>query len=160
MINLSFMKMHVCHFIPPDSQQHYLLEFNLPSSLLYKWHLSRQINCWSLRCSWSIACRCCSNYIFILNLLPGFIGLGKDNCKMRWESFKFWDLVRLLLEILWFLSKWFLDDTWSSIWMLVFMTKNWYACESIFIAIQKYAGSRNGTQIIFSKMMTSRESKT
>ena len=31
------------------------------------------------RCSWSIACRRCSNYIFILNLTPGFNGLGKDN---------------------------------------------------------------------------------
>ena len=28
----------------------------------------------------------CSNYIFILNLTPGFNGLGKDNCKTRWES--------------------------------------------------------------------------
>ena len=31
-------------------------------------HLSRQYNCRSLRCSWSIACRRCSNYIFILDL--------------------------------------------------------------------------------------------
>ena len=52
-------------------------------------HLSWQLNCWSLRCSWSIACRRCSNYIFILNLTPGFNGLGKDDCKTRWESFKF-----------------------------------------------------------------------
>ena len=43
--------------------------------------------------SWSTACQCCSNYIFILNLLPGFNGLGKDNCKMRQETFKFEDLV-------------------------------------------------------------------
>ena len=59
-----------------------------------------QLNCWSLRCSWSIACRPCSNYIFILNLTPGFNGLGKDNYKMRREAFKFWDLVCLILEIL------------------------------------------------------------
>ena len=59
-----------------------------------------QLNCWSLRCSWSIACRRCSNYIFILNLTPGFNGLGKDNYKMRREAFKFWDLVRLILETL------------------------------------------------------------
>ena len=76
----------------------------LPSSLLYKTHLSRQLNCWSLRCSWSIACRRCSNYIFILNLTPGFNRLGKDKCKIRWESFKFCDLVRLILQILWYMS--------------------------------------------------------
>ena len=66
----------------------------------YKMHLSRQWNCWSLRCSWSIACWRCSNYIFILDLTPGFNGLGKDDYMTRWESFKFWDLVRLILEIL------------------------------------------------------------
>ena len=54
----------------------------------------------SLRCSWSIACRRCSNYIFILNLALGFIGLGKDNCKTRWGTIKFGDLVPLILEIL------------------------------------------------------------
>ena len=54
------------------------------------------INCWSLRCSWSIACRHCSHYIFILNLTPGFNELGKDNCKTRQESFKFCYLVHLI----------------------------------------------------------------
>ena len=63
-------------------------------------HFSRQLNCWSLRCSWSIACRRCSNYIFILNLTPGFNGLGKDNYNMRREAFKFWNLVHLILETL------------------------------------------------------------
>ena len=29
--------------------------------------LNRQQNCWSLRCIWSIACRRCSSYIFILD---------------------------------------------------------------------------------------------
>ena len=33
-------------------------------------------------------------------LTPGINWLGKDNCKMRWETFKFWDLVQLILEIL------------------------------------------------------------
>ena len=42
---------------------------------------------------------CCSNYIFILNLTPGFNGKGKDNSKTRWETFKLWDLVHLTLEI-------------------------------------------------------------
>ena len=58
------------------------------------------LHCWSLRCSWSIACRRCSNYIFILNLTPGFNRLGKDNYKIRREAYKFWDLVRLILETL------------------------------------------------------------
>ena len=30
------------------------------------------------RCSWSIVCRRCSNYIFILDWTPGFNGLDKD----------------------------------------------------------------------------------
>ena len=50
--------------------------------------------------SWSIACRRCSNYIFILDLTHGFIGLSKDNCKTRRETFRFGDLVRLILDIL------------------------------------------------------------
>ena len=45
-------------------------------------------------------CRRCSNYMFILDLITGFNGLGKDNCKTRPESFKFCDLVRLILKIL------------------------------------------------------------
>ena len=68
-------------------------------------HLNRQYNCRSLRCCWSIACRRCSNYIFILDLTPGFIGLDKENCATRRETFKFGDLVRLILEILRYLSK-------------------------------------------------------
>ena len=47
-------------------------------------------NCWSLRCSWSIACRRCFNYIFILHLTRGFNILCKDNCKPRQESFEIW----------------------------------------------------------------------
>ena len=34
-----------------------------------------------------------------LHFLPGFNGLGKDNCKTRREAFKFWYLVRLILEV-------------------------------------------------------------
>ena len=41
----------------------------------------------------------CPNYIFILDLTPGFSALDKDNCKTRRETFKFWDLVCLILEI-------------------------------------------------------------
>ena len=39
--------------------------------------------------------RRCSNYIFILDVTPGFNGLGKDNCKSRRETLSFgiwWDL--------------------------------------------------------------------
>ena len=32
---------------------------------------------------------------------PGFNRLRKDNYKMRWETFKFWDLVQLILEVWW-----------------------------------------------------------
>ena len=67
-------------------------------------HISWQSNCQSLRCSWSIACGRCSKYIFILDLTPGFIGLGKDNCKTRRETFKFGDLVHVILEILWYIK--------------------------------------------------------
>ena len=45
------------------------------------------------------ACRRCSNYIFILNLTHSFNILHEDNCKTRWEIFKFWELVHLVLEI-------------------------------------------------------------
>ena len=63
-------------------------------------HLSRQWTCWSLRCSWSIACRRCSNCIFILDLTSGFNGLDRDNSKTKLKSLKFWDLVHIILEII------------------------------------------------------------
>ena len=40
------------------------------------------------------------SYNFILDLTPGFNGLGKDNGKMRRETFKFWDLLGLISEVL------------------------------------------------------------
>ena len=42
---------------------------------------------------------------------PGFIGLGKDNCKTRRKSFKFGDLLHLILEILQYI--------WSVYWELI-----------------------------------------
>ena len=57
------------------------------SNLLYKSHLIMEQICCPLRCSWSIACWRCSNYIFILDLTPALNGLGKDNCKVRWKTF-------------------------------------------------------------------------
>ena len=44
-------------------------------------------------------CRRCSNYIFIPDLTPGFNRLRKYNCKMRQGTFKFCDLVRLILQV-------------------------------------------------------------
>ena len=46
---------------------------NTIKPLIYA-HLSRQLTCWSLRCSWSITCRCCANYILILDLTSDFNG--------------------------------------------------------------------------------------
>ena len=62
------------------------------------------LNCWSLRCSWSIACRRCSNYIVLLHWTLGFNILRKDNFKLRRETLKFWDLVRLIIELLQYIS--------------------------------------------------------
>ena len=77
----------------------------------HKTHFSRQLNCWSLRCSWSIACRRCSNYFFILHLIPGFNLLHKGNCNPRRETCEFWDLVWLILEIIRYI--------WELVWDLV-----------------------------------------
>ena len=59
------------------------------SNLLYKMNFSRQYNCWSLRCSYSIACRHCSKYIFIHDLTHGFNGLSKDNSRRDEKHFSF-----------------------------------------------------------------------
>ena len=45
-------------------------------------------------------CRCCSNYIFIIDLTPDFRGLDNDNCKSTRKSVQFCDFVQLILEIL------------------------------------------------------------
>ena len=49
--------------------------------------------------SWGIACRRCSNCIFVLDLTPCFTGLGRSTCKTRREAFKCWELVCLFLEV-------------------------------------------------------------
>ena len=83
-------------------------------------HLGRRLNSWSLRCSWSIACRRCSNYIFIPDLTSSPNELGKDNCKTRRESFMSWDLVHLILETLRYLSK-----TGNEMLLLLFHRTPW-----------------------------------
>ena len=77
---------------------------NVLSNLYHKSHLSSQHSVWSFRCSWSMACRRCSTYIFIIDLAPSFNRLGKNNCDTRGETLKFWDSVWLLLEIWWYLQ--------------------------------------------------------
>ena len=65
-------------------------------------HISR-----TLLGNWSLnAYRRSSNYIFILNLISGFIELYQDACKTRRQTFKFWDLMCLILEIWRLLVKW------------------------------------------------------
>ena len=90
----------ICEYIWKEKWHCNNRTYYIPSSLQYKAHLCWQLNCRSLRCSWSIACRRCSNYIFILDLIHGFNRLGKDNCQTGRESFKFSNLVRLILETL------------------------------------------------------------
>ena len=90
-----YIPSHDMIFVFPDIEQSRI------NAVVEIWNsYRRELSCWSLRCSWTIACRRCSNYIFILNLTPGFNGLGKVNYKMRREAFKFRYLVRLILETL------------------------------------------------------------
>ena len=55
-------------------------------------------SCLSLRCSWSIAYRRCSNYNFMLDLILDLNRLHKDNCETRRETSECWDLVRITLD--------------------------------------------------------------
>ena len=55
-------------------------------------HLSRQWNCWSLTCSWSIACRRCSNYIFILNLNTWLQWIGQRQLQDEMRNINVWGL--------------------------------------------------------------------
>ena len=69
-----------------------------------------------------------SNCIFILDLTPGFIGLGKDNCKTRRGAKTFGDLVRLIIKIL----RYILND-WHIRWIHSFQpymahSYIWYVC--------------------------------
>ena len=69
------------------------------SNIVYSQISNRKQSYWSLRCSWSIAYRRCSNCIFIMDWTPLFNGLGKGDCKTRRETFQVWYLVRLILDI-------------------------------------------------------------
>ena len=67
------------------------------------------------------ACRRCSNYIFILDLTPGFNGLRKDNCKARREWVKFWDLVRVILRDFTVRNSVIIKQIWIRQWYLVYV---------------------------------------
>ena len=75
----------------------------LPSRHYYKTHFNRPLNCWTLRCCWSKACRLCSNCIFILHLTLGCNILRKENCKPRRETSRFSDLVRFIENLRYYL---------------------------------------------------------
>ena len=47
----------------------------------------------------SYASRCCSNYIFIIYLTTGFNWMCKGTCKTGRETFRFWNLMRLILQV-------------------------------------------------------------
>ena len=64
-------------------------------------HPRKQWHCCSLRFIGTITCQRCSNYIFILDLIPGFNELDKHISKTRQETCKVWDLVQLILETWW-----------------------------------------------------------
>ena len=64
----------------------------IPLNLKNKARLSRHQNCWSFRCSLSIAYRRCFNYIFIPDSTHVFNEFDDENCKTIWETCKsgFW----------------------------------------------------------------------
>ena len=61
------------------------------------------------------------NYTFILYLTPGFNGLRKNNCSMRRETFKWWNLLCLILEILWYYVRCHFTISFVNYYVL-----NWY----------------------------------
>ena len=63
-------------------------------TLSYKAHIIRQYTCWSLRCSWSIA-----DVQLNFHSRLSFNGLGKDSFQTRREIFRFWYLVRIILDV-------------------------------------------------------------
>ena len=67
----------------------------------------------------------CSNYIFILDSTHGFNGLGEANCKTRRTTFKFWDLVRLMLEVWWYTCTRKMTHHWGSFLMYFFCCMAW-----------------------------------
>ena len=76
-----------------------------------------------------------------LHLYSQLNGLGKDNCKTRRETFRFWDCVLLVLE-----NWWYLGDIralvtmiqtgpqgWSHIWFMTLMTASFFKADNLFL---------------------------
>ena len=103
---------HLMNLTLPSMSGSLCLIFIIPSFLYVSLHMYLSIICnyhqvsniwrtlvgnYIVRCGWSISFRRCSNYI-ILDSTHCLKGLGKADFKTRWESFKFYDLVRIILE--------------------------------------------------------------
>ena len=100
--------------LPVSTPSRWLLAMNLANAM--RWLFLSNMSSWLLNwCSlttdlknlalgefcklaFQFCCRRCSNYIIIIDLTSGFKGFGKDSRKTVRESFKCWDLVRLILE--------------------------------------------------------------
>ena len=82
--------------VSPDYKHYYCQISNIRRTLVGNIIVDHSDSC-------SIACQRCSNYIFILDLTPGFNRLYRDNCKTWRKTLKFWDLVPLILEIWWYM---------------------------------------------------------
>ena len=71
--------------------------WRLPSNLKYKMHLNREIVDYSDVVGASLVAAAPTTSSFSP---PGFNRLRRDNCKTSWDTFKFCNLVWLILEIL------------------------------------------------------------
>ena len=104
-----------CNFIGVFLIQYYHQASNISCTLVGNKIVAQ------LKCSWSIACRHCFNYNFILDF-NGFNGLGKDNYKMRREAFKFLDWVWLIFEVWQYLSALMFQSMTSNISQVLFIS--------------------------------------
>ena len=87
-LHLSFMTTHLTYF--------YMWKGTIPAHLSFKYHQTSNI-------SHTLVGNKLVDHSDVVgaspvDLTPGFNGLGKDNFKMRRESFKFCDLVQLILR--------------------------------------------------------------
>ena len=82
-VKLLPLRWHPSEFVYSQTSNKTHVWVRIQSKLKGRW------NCWSFRCSWSNACRSCSNCIFIHASTPAFNGLGKDNFKARRETWNF-----------------------------------------------------------------------
>ena len=76
-VKLLPLRWHPSEFVYSQTSNRTHVWVRIQSKLKGRW------TCWSFRCSWSNACRRCSNCIFIHASTPAFNGLGKDNFKTK-----------------------------------------------------------------------------